>query len=145
MRQYGEATGLAEAVGPAYRSSVGGRRESKVSNMTVGDDDYGNAFKKAKLEHDERGQGDTEAKRLQAETDADIAVLSDVLLPQLQTAAQKLGPLGRQHRYSAVRSCRENATARIGWFPHNRRGRREHFQEVARGHFTVRRLERGLW
>jgi hypothetical protein len=62
--------------------------------MTVGDDDYGDAFKKARLEHDERRQGDIEAKRLQAEADADIAVLSDVLLPQLQTAAQKLGPLG---------------------------------------------------
>jgi hypothetical protein len=62
--------------------------------MTNGDDDYGDAFKKAKLEHDERRQGDIEAKRLQAEADADIAVLSDVLLPQLQTAAQKLGPLG---------------------------------------------------
>jgi hypothetical protein len=62
--------------------------------MTVGDDDYGDAFKKAKLEHDERRRGDAEVKRLQAEADADIAVLSDVLLPQLQTAAQKLGPLG---------------------------------------------------
>jgi hypothetical protein len=62
--------------------------------MTVGDDDYGDAFKKAKLEHDERRQGDTETKRLQAEADADIAVLSDVLLPQLHIAAQKLGPLG---------------------------------------------------
>ncbi|MGH6672361.1 MAG: hypothetical protein ACRECV_10370 [Xanthobacteraceae bacterium] len=62
--------------------------------MTIGDDDYGDAFKKAKLEHDERRQGDTEAKRLQAETDADIAVLSDVLLPQLQAVALKLGPLG---------------------------------------------------
>jgi hypothetical protein len=68
--------------------------ESKVSNMTVNDNDYGDAFKKAKDEHDERRQGDTEAKRLQAEADADIAVLSDVLLSQLQTAAQKLGPLG---------------------------------------------------
>jgi hypothetical protein len=94
--QYREAAGLAEAVGPAYRvsSSVGGRHESKVPNMTVGDDDYGDAFKKAKLEHDERRQGDTEAKRLQAEADADIAVLSDVLLPQLQGAAQQLGLLG---------------------------------------------------
>lgn len=62
--------------------------------MTGGDDDYGDAFKKAKLEHDERLRGDTEAKLLQAEADADIAVLSDVLLPQLQTAAQKLRPLG---------------------------------------------------
>jgi hypothetical protein len=62
--------------------------------MTGGDDDYGDAFKKAKFEHDERRQGDIEAKRLQAEADADIAVLSDVVLPQLQAAAQKLGPLG---------------------------------------------------
>ena len=31
--------------------------------MTIGDDDYGDAFKKAKLEHDERRQGDIEAKR----------------------------------------------------------------------------------
>jgi len=71
--------------------------------MTVGDDDYGDAFKKAKLEHEERRRGDAEDKRLQAEADADVAVLSDVLLPQLQTAAQKLGPLGgnidiRQYR-----------------------------------------------
>jgi hypothetical protein len=62
--------------------------------MTGGDDEYGDAFKKAKLEHEKRRQGDTEAKRLQAEADADIAVLSDVVLPQLQAAAQKLGPLG---------------------------------------------------
>jgi hypothetical protein len=62
--------------------------------MTGGDDDYGEAFKKAKLEHEQRRQGDTEAKRLQAEADADIAVLSDVVLPQLQTATQKLGPFG---------------------------------------------------
>jgi hypothetical protein len=57
-------------------------------------DDYGDAFKKAKLEHDQRRAGPTEAKRLQAEADADIAVLSDVVLPQLQTASQKLEPLG---------------------------------------------------
>jgi hypothetical protein len=62
--------------------------------MTGGDDDYGDAFKKAKLEHDERRKGDTEAKRLQAEADADTATLSDVVLPQLQTAAQRLRPLG---------------------------------------------------
>jgi len=62
--------------------------------MTSGDDDYGDAFKKAKLEHDERRKGDTEAKRLQAEADADTATLSDVVLPQLQTAAQRLRPLG---------------------------------------------------
>jgi hypothetical protein len=62
--------------------------------MTGGDDHYGDAFKKAKLEHDERRQGSTEARRLQAEADADAAALSNVVLPQLQAAAQKLGPLG---------------------------------------------------
>src|ERR1700733_12466283 len=62
--------------------------------MTGGDDDYGDAFKKAKLEHDQRSQADTEAKRLQAEAEADTAVLSNVVLPQLQAAAQKLQPLG---------------------------------------------------
>ena len=51
-----------------------------------GDDDYGDAFKKAKPEHDQRSQADTEAKRLQAEADADTAVLSNVVLPQLQAA-----------------------------------------------------------
>jgi hypothetical protein len=60
----------------------------------TGDDDYGNAFKKAKLEHDQQREGPTKAKRLQAETDADTAVLSNVELPQLQTASQKLEPLG---------------------------------------------------
>ena len=60
----------------------------------AGDDDYGDAFKKAKLEHDRQMESPTEAKRLQAEADADIAVLSDVVLPQLQAAAQKLHPLG---------------------------------------------------
>ena len=58
--------------------------------MTGGDDDYGDAFKKAKLEHDERRKGDTETKRLQAEADADTATLSDVVLPQLQAAVQKI-------------------------------------------------------
>jgi hypothetical protein len=62
--------------------------------MNGGDDDYGDAFKKAKLEHDERQQGDIEARRLQAEADADTAVLTDVVLPQLQAAARKLEPLG---------------------------------------------------
>jgi hypothetical protein len=59
-----------------------------------GNDDYGDAFKKAKLEHDQELEVPTEATRAQAETDADIAVLSDVVLPQLQAAAQKLQPLG---------------------------------------------------
>jgi hypothetical protein len=62
--------------------------------MTGSDDDYGDAFKKAKLEHDQQRQGDTEATRLQAEADADAAVLSDVVLPQLEAAVQKLRPLG---------------------------------------------------
>ena len=62
--------------------------------MAGGDDDYGDAFKKAKLEHDRQLEAPTEAKRLQAEADADIAVLSNVVLPQLQAAAQKLHPLG---------------------------------------------------
>jgi hypothetical protein len=62
--------------------------------MTGGDDDYGDAFKKAKLEHDQQREGPTEAKRLQAEADADAAVLSNVVLPQLQAAAQKLKSLG---------------------------------------------------
>ena len=44
--------------------------------MAGGDDDYGDAFKTAKLEHDQQLEAPTEAKRLQAEADADIAVLS---------------------------------------------------------------------
>ena len=62
--------------------------------MTGGDDDYGDAFKEAKLEHDQRRQGSTEEQRLQAEADADAAALSDVVRPQLQAAAEKLEPLG---------------------------------------------------
>jgi hypothetical protein len=62
--------------------------------MAGGDDDYGDAFKEAKREHDQQLEAPTEAKRLQAEADADIAVLSNVVLPQLQAAAQKLHPLG---------------------------------------------------
>jgi hypothetical protein len=62
--------------------------------MTSGDDDYGDAFKVAKFEHDQRRQGSAEAQRLQAEADADAAALSNVVLPQLQAAAQKLEPLG---------------------------------------------------
>jgi hypothetical protein len=62
--------------------------------MAGGDDDYGDAFKNAKLEHDQQLEAPTEAKRVQAEADADIAVLSNVVLPQLQAAAQKLHPLG---------------------------------------------------
>jgi hypothetical protein len=38
--------------------------------MAGGDDDYGEAFKKAKLEHDQQLEAPTEAKRLQAEADA---------------------------------------------------------------------------
>src|SRR5260370_17642016 len=62
--------------------------------MTGGDDDYGDAFKEAKLEHDKRRQGSAEKQRLQAEVDADAATLSNVVLPQLQAAAEKLEPLG---------------------------------------------------
>ncbi|MGB7102344.1 MAG: hypothetical protein WBD95_26725 [Xanthobacteraceae bacterium] len=62
--------------------------------MAGGDDDYGDAFKKAKLEHDQQREAPTEAKRLQEEVDADATVLSNVVLPQLQAAAQKLEPLG---------------------------------------------------
>jgi hypothetical protein len=62
--------------------------------MNGGDSDYGDAFKKAKLEHDQQREGPTEAKRLQAEADADIAVLSNVVLPELQAASRKLEPLG---------------------------------------------------
>jgi hypothetical protein len=69
-------------------------RAEEGFNMAGGDDDYGDAFKKAKLEHDQQRESPTEAKRLQAEADADTAVLSNVVLPQLQAAAQKLEPLG---------------------------------------------------
>src|SRR5271170_7040999 len=70
------------------------RATRKGFNMAGVNDDYGDAFKKAKLEHDQQLEAPTEAKRLQAEADADIAVLSNVVLPQLQTAAEKLHPLG---------------------------------------------------
>jgi hypothetical protein len=62
--------------------------------MIGGNDDYGDAFKEAKFEHDQRRQGSTEEQRLQAEADAAAAALSDVVLPQLEAAAQKLEPLG---------------------------------------------------
>jgi hypothetical protein len=39
----------------------------KGFNMASGDDDYGDAFKKAKLEHEQELEAPTEAKRLQAE------------------------------------------------------------------------------
>jgi hypothetical protein len=67
---------------------------SGESFMTGGDDDYGDAFKQAKLEHDQRQQGSKEEQRLQAQVDADAAALSDMVLPQLQAAAEKLEPLG---------------------------------------------------
>jgi hypothetical protein len=69
-------------------------QRGKFFNMTGGNDDYGDAFKEAKLEHDQRRQGSAEKQRLQAEVDADAAALSDVVLPQLQAAAEKLEPLG---------------------------------------------------
>ena len=62
--------------------------------MTGGDDNYGDAFKEAKLEHDQRRQRSAAKQRLQAEVDADAAALSNVVLPQLQAAAEKLEPLG---------------------------------------------------
>jgi hypothetical protein len=62
--------------------------------MAGGDEDYGDAFKKAKVEHDQQREAPTEAKRLQAEADADATVLSNVVLPQLRAAAQKLEPFG---------------------------------------------------
>ena len=46
--------------------------------MTGGDDDYGDAFKEAKLEHDQRRQGSAEAQRLQAEADADGARITAI-------------------------------------------------------------------
>jgi hypothetical protein len=90
---------LAEKLGmPWGDRSSGGRNAPtrKGFNMTGGDDDYGDAFKKAKLEHDQQVQGSVEAQRLQAEVDADTAALSSVVLPQLRAAAQKLEPLGGQ-------------------------------------------------
>ena len=62
--------------------------------MTGGNNDYGDAFKEAKLEHDKRRQGSAAKQRLQAEVDADAAALSNVVLPQLQAASEKLEPLG---------------------------------------------------
>ena len=61
--------------------------------MICGDDDYGEAFKEAKLEHDQRRRS-AEEQRLQAEADADAAALSNVVLPQLEAAALQLEPLG---------------------------------------------------
>jgi hypothetical protein len=79
---------------PHWRRAQSARPTRKGFNMAGGEDDYGDAFKVAKLEHDQRRQGSAEAQRLQAEADADTAALSDVVLPQLQAAAQKLEPLG---------------------------------------------------
>jgi hypothetical protein len=83
--------------------------------MTDGDEDYGDAFKEAKLEHDQRRQGSAEEQRLQAEADADAAVLSDVVLPQLQAAAEKLEPLGGRvdiRRYDRIeKSLRPTSVA----------------------------------
>jgi hypothetical protein len=87
--------------------------------MAGGDDDYGDAFKKAKLEHDQQLETPTEAKRLQAEADADIAVLSNVVLPQLQAAAQKLHPLGGKVEIRQYGRTGKTLTARVGCFPHN--------------------------
>jgi hypothetical protein len=62
--------------------------------MSDDDNDYRNAFKTAKLEHEQQRDSPTENKRLQAEADADTAAMSDVVLPQLYAAALKLEPLG---------------------------------------------------
>jgi len=62
--------------------------------MTGGDDDYGDAFKEARLEHEQRRQRSAAQQHLQAEGDADAAALSDVVLSQLQAASEKLEPLG---------------------------------------------------
>jgi hypothetical protein len=62
--------------------------------MSDDDNDYRNAFKTAKLEHEQQRDSPTESKRLQAEADADTAAMSDVVLPQLYAAALKLEPLG---------------------------------------------------
>ena len=87
--------------------------------MTGGDDDYGDAFKEAKLEHDQRRQGPTEEQRLQAEADADAAVLSDVVLPQLQAAAEELEPLGGRVEIRRYGRTGKSLTARVDCFPHN--------------------------
>src|SRR6266568_8200599 len=79
---------------PGVSMAPAKRSNEEILNMTGGDDDYGDAFKEAKLEHDQRRQRSTEEQRLQAEADADAAALSDVVLPQLQAAAEKLEPLG---------------------------------------------------
>ena len=48
--------------------------------MTGGDNDYGDAFKEAKLEHDQWLQVLQSDERLQVDADADTAALSDVVL-----------------------------------------------------------------
>ena len=96
------------------------KRARKGLNMAGDDDDYGDAFKKARLEHDQHRESPTAAKRLQAEADADAAAMSDVVLPQLQAAALKFGAPWWQSRHSAVRSHRKEATARVGSLPRNR-------------------------
>jgi hypothetical protein len=108
----------------------------KVFNMTGGDDDYGDAFKEAKLEHDQRRQGSKEEQRLQAEADAAAAALSEVVLPQLQAAAEKLEPLGGRveiRRYGRTgKSLRPTSVAfRVNghWVPARER---EHAEFVAR-------------
>jgi hypothetical protein len=62
--------------------------------MASNDDDYGDAFKEAKLEHDKRRQRSAAKQRLEAEVDADAAAMTNVVLPQLQAASEKLEPLG---------------------------------------------------
>ena len=85
----------------------------------TGDDDYGEAFKKAKLEHDRQRESPTEVKRLQAEADADAAILSNVVLPQLRAASQKLEPLGGKVDIRQYGPHRKDAAARVGCLSHN--------------------------
>jgi hypothetical protein len=83
--------------------------------MTGGDDDYGDAFKEAKLEHDQRQQRSAAKQRLQAEVDADAAALSNVVLPQLQAASEKLEPLGgKPHCFVSALGKQPPSTARQG-------------------------------
>ena len=87
--------------------------------MIGGNDEYGDAFKDAKLEHDQRLQGSTEKQRLQAEADANAAVLSDVVLPQLQAAADELEPHGGSVEIRRYASHGKIASAHVDCVPRN--------------------------
>ena len=60
--------------------------------MPGADDDYGDAFKKTKLKHDQELEAPTEAKRLQAEADADGL-----------GRAHRMSEKGRQQTFRALR------------------------------------------